>query len=102
MRLDLPGGPSDLEELGRLLPCAMGLIYVLLDHLLTALCGMDLIDLIRNIRGWGEGNIIISAEKLVPFGNCAQSKKQSSFNGFWSLRLTLFLQSTSKMSVKNK
>lgn len=74
MRLDLPGGPYDLEELGRLLPCAMGLIYVLLDHLLTALCGMDLIDLIRNIRGWGEGNIIISAEKLVPFGNFAQSE----------------------------
>lgn len=54
MRLDLPGGPYDLKELGRLLPHAMGLIYVLLAHLLTASYCMDLNALIRNITGWEE------------------------------------------------
>lgn len=52
VRLDLLGGPFDLKELGRLLPHAMGLIYVLLAHLLTASYSMDLNALIRNMRGW--------------------------------------------------
>lgn len=59
VRLDLPGGPYDLKELGRLLPLVLlvMLAYVLLDHLLATLCGMDLIYLIRNIRGWGVGGV---------------------------------------------
>jgi len=39
-------------ELGRLLPHAKALMYVLLAHLLTASCSMGLNALIRNTKGW--------------------------------------------------